>query len=138
MKVLILCTGNSCRSQIAHGFLQSCNPELKVFSAGTKPAEKVNPFAVKVMKESGIDISGHVPHNVEDYLNEPWDYVITVCGGANETCPAFVGKVRHRVHIGFDDPSNAFGSDEYILREFRRVRDEIMDKFEQFDKDSLI
>lgn len=99
---------------------------------------QVNPFAVKVMKESGIDISGHVPHNVEDYLNEPWDYVITVCGGANETCPAFVGKVRHRVHIGFDDPSNAFGSDEYILREFRRVRDEIMDKFEQFDKDSLI
>ena len=123
---------------MAHGFLQSCNPGLEVFSAGTKPAERVNPLAVKVMKEKGIDISGHVPHNVEDYLNEPWDYVITVCGGANETCPAFVGKVRHRVHIGFDDPSDAVGSDEYIMSEFRRVRDEIRSRFEQFYKDNLI
>ncbi len=138
MRLLILCTGNSCRSQMAHGFLQSCNPELEVFSAGAKPAEKVNPLAVKVMKESGIDISGHTPHHVEDYLNEPWDYVMTVCGGANETCPAFVGKVRHRVHIGFDDPSDAVGSDEYIMSEFRRVRDEIRSRFEQFHKDNLI
>lgn len=138
MKVLVLCTGNSCRSQMAHGFLKSYNPELEVFSAGTKPTEKVNPLAVKVMKEKGIDISGHTPHNVEEYLNEPWDYVITVCGGAKENCPAFVGNVRHRIHIGFDDPSDAVGSDEYIMSEFRRVRDDIKSRFEQFYKDNLI
>lgn len=137
MKVLILCTGNSCRSQMAHGFLQSFNPALKVFSAGTKPTEKVNPLAVKVMQEKGIDISRHTPHNVEEYLNEPWDYVITVCGGVKESCPAFFGNVKHRIHIGFDDPSDAVGSDEYILSEFRRVRDEIKDRFEQLYKDIL-
>ncbi len=93
MKVLILCTGNSCRSQMAHGVLQSLDSEIEVLSAGTKPAEKVNPRAVEVMKEIGIDISGHTPHNVGEYLNESWDYVITVCGGANESCPAFAGNV---------------------------------------------
>ena len=112
MKILILCTGNSCRSQMAHGLLQSFDPKLDVFSAGTKPAEKVNPRAVKVMKERDIDISGHTPHNVEEYLNEPWDYVITVCGGATESCPAFIGNVKHRIHIGFNDPSDAVGSEE--------------------------
>lgn len=137
MKVLILCTGNSCRSQMAHGFLQSFDPRLEVFSAGTKPAEKVNPLAVKAMHEKGIDISGHTPQNVEGYLKETWDYVITVCGGANESCPAFVGKVKHRLHIGFDDPSNAIGSEEFVIAEFRRVRDEIKDQFEQFYKDNL-
>ena len=137
MKILILCTGNSCRSQMAHGFLQSFDPKLEVFSAGTKPAEKVNPLAVKVMREKGIDISGHTPHDVKEYLNEPWDYVITVCGGANENCPAFVGKVKHRIHIGFDDPSNAIGSEELVLAEFRRVRDEIKTRFEQFYNDNL-
>lgn len=132
MKVLILCTGNSCRSQMAHGFLQSFDPNIEVFSAGTKPAEKVNPKAVEVMKESGIDISGHTPHNVNEYLKEPWDYVITVCGGANESCPTFIGNVKHRLHIGFDDPSEAVGSDEYIISEFRRVRDEIKNRFAKF------
>lgn len=132
MKVLILCTGNSCRSQMAHGFLQSFDKDLEVFSAGTRPAEKVNPLAVKVIRESGIDISGHTPHNVEEYISEPWDYVITVCGGADESCPAFVGNVKHRIHIGFDDPSEAIGTEEYILSEFRRVRDEIKGQFEQF------
>ena len=137
MKVLILCTGNSCRSQMAHGFLQSFDSDLDVFSAGTKPTEKVNPLAVKVMQEKGIDISGHTPHNVKEYLNEPWDYVITVCGGANESCPAFIGNVKHRVHIGFDDPSDSVGSEEYIMSEFRRVRDEIKDRFEKFYKANL-
>lgn len=132
MKVLILCTGNSCRSQMAHGFLQSFDPNIEVFSAGTKPAERVNPKAVEVMKECGVDISGHTPHNVNKYLKEPWDYVITVCGGANESCPAFVGNVKHRFHIGFDDPSEAVGSDEYIMGEFRRVRDEIKNRFAKF------
>ena len=137
MKVLILCTGNSCRSQMAHGFLQSFDPKLDVFSAGTKPAEKVNPRAVKVMKERDIDISGHTPYNVEEYLNEPWDYVITVCGGANESCPAFIGNVKHRIHIGFNDPSDAVGSEEYIMSEFRRVRDETKIRFEEFYKKNL-
>ena len=137
MKVLILCTGNSCRSQMAHGFLQSFDPKLEVFSAGTKPAEKVNPVAVKVMRGKGIDISGHTPHDVKEYLNEPWDYVITVCGGANESCPSFVGNVKHRIHIGFDDPSDAVGSEEFVMAEFRRVRDEIKTRFEQFYNDNF-
>lgn len=122
---------------MAHGFLQSFDPKLKVFSAGTKPAEKVNPLAVKVMREKVIDISGHTPHDVKEYLNEPWDYVITVCGRANENCPAFVGKVKHQIHIGFDDPSDAIGSEELVLAEFRRVRDEIKTRFEQFYNDNL-
>ena len=137
MKILILCTGNSCRSQMAHGFLQSFDTDLEVFSAGTKPAERVNPLAVKVMQEKGIDISDHTPHNVEEYLNEPWDYVITVCGGANKNCPAFIGNVKRRIHLGFDDPSGAVGSEDYVMSEFRRVRDEIKARFEQFYKDNL-
>lgn len=137
MKILILCTGNSCRSQMAHGFLQSFDPELEVFSAGTKPAGKVNLLAVKVMKEVGIDISGHIPHSVVEYLNDTWDYVITVCGGANESCPVFTGNVEHRTHLGFDDPSDAIGSEEYVLSEFRRVRDDIKNKFEDFYKSHL-
>lgn len=137
MKVLILCTGNSCRSQMAHGFLQSFSSEIGVFSAGTKPAEMINRKAVEVMKEAGIDISDHTPHNVSEYINESWDYVITVCGGANESCPVFVGNVRHRLHIGFDDPSDAIGSEELVLAEFRRVRDDIKTKFEQFYNDNL-
>ena len=88
------------------------------------------------MKEIGIDISGHTPHNVGEYLNESWDYVITVCGGANESCPAFAGNVKHRIHIGFDDPSDAVGSEEYIMSEFRRVRNEIAKRFEAFYKGS--
>ncbi len=132
MKVLILCTGNSCRSQMAHGFLQSFDEGIDVFSAGTKAAGKLSSRAVQVMSEIGIDISKHTSDSVEKYLDEEWDYVITVCGGANETCPAFSGKVKHRVHIGFDDPSHAVGSDEYIMSEFYRVRDEIKEQFYQF------
>ncbi len=137
MKALILCTGNSCRSQMAHGFLQSFDKDLSVFSAGTKPAEKVNPKAVEMMKEAGVDISDHKPHNVTEYLEEPWDYVITVCGGANENCPVFTGDVKHRLHIGFDDPSDAKGSDEFVSSEFRRVRDEISIRFKKFFNDKL-
>ena len=132
MRVLILCTGNSCRSQMAHGFLQSFSRNLEVHSAGTIPAERVNPKAIEVMKEVGIDLSGHRPKSVEIYLNDEWDYVITVCGGANESCPVFTGKVKHRLHIGFDDPSDAIGIDEYVMKEFRRVRDEIQMKFKEF------
>ena len=132
MKVLILCTGNSCRSQMAHGFLQSFDPNIIVCSAGTEASGKLNQKAVAAMKEIGIDISGHTSDSVTKYLNEEWDYVITVCGGANESCPAFIGKVKTRLHIGFDDPSHAVGTDEFIWSEFIRVRDEIKAGFYKF------
>jgi arsenate reductase (thioredoxin) len=129
MKILILCTGNSCRSQMAHGFLQSFDKNITVRSAGTEPAVLVNQTAVKVMKEVDIDIGHHVPKSVDQYLNNEWDYVITVCDHANEKCPVFPGKVKHRLHIGFEDPSLAKGSDEFILSEFYRIRDQIKNEF---------
>ncbi|MCK9638539.1 MAG: arsenate reductase ArsC [Prolixibacteraceae bacterium] len=132
MRILILCTGNSCRSQMAHGFLQSFDPGLTVCSAGTQASGRLNEKAVVVMKEAGVDISHHTSDPVEKYLNEEWDYVITVCGGANEACPAFFGTVKHRLHIGFDDPSHASGTDDFIWSEFIRVRDEIKAGFYQF------
>lgn len=129
MKILILCTGNSCRSQMAHGFLKSFDKSLEVESAGTEASGKLNHKAVEVMKEIGIDISHHTSDSVEKYLIDEWDYVITVCGGANENCPAFFGKVKHRLHIGFDDPSHATGTPEFIEGEYYRVRDEIKEAF---------
>lgn len=129
MRILILCTGNSCRSQMAHGFLRSFDSRLDVYSAGTNPSTVVNARAVQVMSEEGIDISHEKPKSVDIYLNESWDYVITVCDDANETCPFFPGKVEHRLHLGFEDPSHATGTDEYIMGEFRRVRDLIKSEF---------
>ncbi len=133
-RILILCTGNSCRSQIAEGFLRSFDKNLEIFSAGTKPAEKVNPNAVKVMNEIGIDISGGIPENVEKYLYQSFDYVITVCDNAKETCPVFTGDVKHRLHIGFEDPADAIGTEEKVLPVYRRVRDEIREGFSEFYK----
>ncbi len=138
MKVLILCTGNSCRSQMAHGFLQSFDKNLQVFSAGTEASGKLNAKAVQVMSEIGLDISHHSSDSVEKYLNEEWDFVITVCGGADESCPAFTGQVKTRLHIGFDDPSHAVGTDEFIMSEFHRVRDEIKEGFYQFYKENIL
>lgn len=129
MKILILCTGNSCRSQMAHGFLQSFDNRIMVSSAGTQAAGQLNAGAVEAMKEIGIDISQHTSDQVEQYLGETWDYVVTVCGGANEACPAFIGKVKHRLHIGFDDPSHATGTPLFIKSEFRRIRDKIKEGF---------
>ncbi len=137
VRILILCTGNSCRSQMAHGFLQSFDKSLEVHSAGTEPGFEVNKRAIKVMAEAGIDISGHYPKSVDEYINEEWDYVITVCDSANETCPLFMGKVKHRLHIGFEDPSNATGSEEFIMSEFRRVRDLIREEFRKFYEENL-
>lgn len=117
---------------MAHGFLQSFDSTITVCSAGTEPAKKVSQKAVQVMGEVGVDISNHYPKLVDQYLNEEWDYVITVCDNANENCPTFLGKVRTRIHIGFDDPSHATGSPEFIMDEFRRVRDEIREKFSKF------
>ncbi|MBN2613586.1 MAG: arsenate reductase ArsC [Bacteroidales bacterium] len=129
MKVLILCTGNSCRSQMAHGFLQSFDKNLVVRSAGTEPAERVNPTTLIVMKEAGIDISNHTPAPVDKYLDEAWDYVITVCDHANETCPAFNGEVKQRLHYSFEDPAAVTGTEDYILDRFRKIRDQIREKF---------
>ena len=133
-KILILCTGNSCRSQMAEGLLKSFDSELIVFSAGINPGSKVHPKAVQVMKETGIDISLNKPKNVEQFLSETFDYVITVCGNAKETCPVFTGTVKHRLHIGFNDPAEAQGTDEEVLNVFRRVRDEIKSEFYNFYK----
>ncbi|MDD3737295.1 MAG: arsenate reductase ArsC [Bacteroidales bacterium] len=132
MKILILCTGNSCRSQMAHGFLQSFDENLYVRSGGTEPAARINPKAVEVMADLGIDISNHTPHLVDEYLDEEWEYVITVCDHANETCPAFLGKVQHRLHLGFEDPSNATGTPEFIHSEYVRIRDQIHNVFLRF------
>jgi arsenate reductase len=129
MKILILCTGNSCRSQMAHGFLQSFDNRLQVFTAGTEPAVRINSTAVKVMKEAGVDISHNIPKNVNQYLNEEWDYVITVCDDANETCPVFPGKVRNRLHMGFEDPSKTRGSYIEVMASFYDIRNEIRDEF---------
>jgi len=136
-RILILCTGNSCRSQMAEGFLKSFDENLEVYSAGTKPAEGVNPFAVKAMKAVGIDISNSVAENVDKYLSQSFDYVITVCDNAKETCPVFMGDVKHRVHIGFDDPADAVGTEEEVMPVYRKVRDEIKRDFFEFYQKEL-
>lgn len=137
MKILILCTGNSCRSQMAHGFMESFDKRMSIRSAGTEASGKLNQKAVEVMKEAGIDISHHTSDPVENYLSEEWDYVITVCGGANENCPYFSGKVKNRLHMGFDDPSHVSGSEEYVNGEFIRVRDEIREGFYKFYNEQI-
>jgi len=134
MKILVLCTGNSCRSQMAEGFLKSFDDKLDVVSAGTEPSGEVHPLAIKVMLDEGIDLSSSKPKSVNEFLNNEFDYVITVCGGAKESCPAFTGKVKNRIHIGFDDPAEAEGTEEFIISEFRRIRNEIKIDFSKFYK----
>ena len=114
---------------MAEGFLKSFDSRLEVFSAGTHPAPQANLNAVAAMKELGIDISKNRPKSVDLFLAEPFDYVITVCGGAQETCPAFTGMVKNRLHIGFDDPADAVGTSEEVMPVYQRVRDEIKDGF---------
>ncbi len=124
-RVLILCTGNSCRSQMAEGFVNHLlRGEWAARSAGTRPAAGVHPLAVKAMAEAGIDISAAEPEPVDRYLDEPWDLVVTVCDSAREACPTFPRPVE-TVHIPFDDPADAEGTDEERMAVFRRVRDEI-------------
>lgn len=132
MRIPVLCTGNSCHSQMAKGFLKSFNNNMEVFSAGTKPELAVNPFAIKVMKEAGIDISINYQKNVNTFANDSFDYVITVCDHAKESCPVFTGNVKKRLHMGFEDPADAKGTDEEILKTYRRIRDEIKDGFNKF------
>ncbi len=137
MKILVLCTGNTCRSQMAEGFLKAFDNFIDVYSAGTKPEDNVNPYAVKVMQEMGIDISKNKPEMVEKYINEPFDYVITVCDGAKEICPVFTGEVKNQIHIGFEDPAAAKGSEEEVLPIYRRIRDEILVNFFTFYQTEL-
>ena len=136
-KILVLCTGNSCRSQMAEGFLKSFDSNLEAYSAGTNPSSRVHPKAIQVMKEAGIDIGKNFPKNVEQFLNESFDYVITVCDNAKETCPVFVGKVTNRLHMGFEDPAEATGTEQEILSVFRKVRNEIKKEFYEFYKENI-
>jgi len=122
---------------MAEGFLKSFDKNLEVYSAGTKPAERVNPFAIKAMKEVGVDISNGVAENVDKYLTQSFDYVITVCDNAKETCPVFMGDVKYRLHIGFDDPDDTVGTEVEVMPVYRRVRDEIMEHFKKFHNENL-
>lgn len=130
--VLILCTGNSCRSHLAEGILRAAAGGLfEVASAGSNPAGYVHPLAIRVMQEIGIDISSHRSKHLSEFLDRPVQTVITVCGRADQVCPAFPGQVN-RYHWGFDDPAHATGSEEEQLAVFRRVRDEIRLVFEAY------
>ncbi len=131
-QVLILCTGNSCRSHLAEGILRAAAGDLiDVHSAGSKPAGYVHPKAIQVMQEIGIDLSGHRSKHMNDFLAQRIDTVITVCGNADQACPMFPGQV-HRYHWGFDDPAHATGTEEQVLAVFRRVRDQIKLVFEAY------
>ncbi|HLP76352.1 MAG TPA: arsenate reductase ArsC [Candidatus Paceibacterota bacterium] len=130
--VLILCTGNSCRSHLAEGILRKAAGDiLDVQSAGSKPAGYVHPLAIKVMAEIGIDLSAHRSKHMNEFLNQNVETVITVCGNADQACPVFPGQVN-RYHWGFDDPAHATGTEEEKLAVFRRVRDEIRRVFEAY------
>ena len=130
--VLILCTGNSCRSHLAEGILRAAAGDtLDVRSAGSRPAGHVHPLAVRVMKEIGIDISGHRSKHLNEFLQQPVETVVTVCGNADQVCPTFPGQVN-RHHWGFYDPAKAEGTEEEQLAVFRRVRDEIKLVFEAY------
>lgn len=131
-RILVLCTGNSCRSQMAEAILRAMDASLDVHSAGTSPALAVHPLAMRALEEIGIRHSGGRPKSVDRFLGQAFDYVITVCDNAKETCPVFSGQIGKRLHIGFDDPASATGTEEEILAEFRRVRDEIRERFEIF------
>ena len=130
-RVLILCTGNSARSQMAEGLLRhDGGDEFEVVSAGVEPS-RVRPQAIEAMRELGIDISGHRSKSVDEFAGQEFDYVITVCDNANERCPVFPGKTQ-RVHWSFDDPAAAEGSEAERLAVFRRVRDEIRGRLREF------
>lgn len=134
MNILILCTGNSCRSQMGELLMQSYDSRLKVHSAGTEPSKSVHPMAVEVMKEIGFDLSQHKTKQVNDFLDTDLDFLITVCSEAEENCPSFFGKVKHQVHIGFDDPATVKGDNSFKLEAFRRIRDEINTELQKFFK----
>lgn len=117
---------------MAEAFLKSFDSSLEVYSAGTNPEKKINPNTVKVMSECGINLVNAHPKSVGNFVNQSFDYIITVCDNAKESCPAFAGKVNHRLHIGFTDPADAKGTEEQILSKYREVRDEINESFKKF------
>ena len=130
--VLILCTGNSCRSHLAEGILRAAvGDSLEVASAGSKPAGYVHPLAIRAMQEIGIDISQHRSKHLSEFLGQKVETVITVCGNADQACPMFPGQVN-RHHWGFDDPAHATGTEDEQFAVFRRVRDEIRRVFEAY------
>jgi arsenate reductase len=130
--ILILCTGNSCRSHLAEGILQrALGDGFRVASAGSKPAGYVHPLGIRAMAEIGIDISGHRSKHLEEFLSDHVETVITVCGNADQACPAFPGQMN-RHHWGFDDPAHATGTEEEQMAVFRRVRDEIRRVFDAY------
>jgi arsenate reductase (thioredoxin) len=131
-RVLFLCTGNSCRSQMAEGWLRKLGGEqFEVFSAGAKPAGYVHPLAIRVMREAGVDIARQRSKSLDEFAGQPFDFVITVCDNAREACPHFPGAARQS-HWRFDDPARATGTDEEKALFFRRVRDEILDRVREF------
>lgn len=135
--ILVLCTGNSCRSQIAEGYLKHfVNGNAAVYSAGIE-THGVNPKAIAVMADDGIDISMHSSNNVDEYMDIPFDFVITVCDNASENCPFFPSEAI-RFHYNFPDPAKAQGTEEEVLHEFRRVRDKIKKYCEVFVKNNVI
>ena len=132
-RVLILCTGNSARSQMAEGLLRHLAPDrFDVASAGVSPT-RVRPEAISAMREIGIDISGHYSKSVDEFAGQEFDYVITVCDNANEQCPVFPGNTK-RIHWSFDDPAKAGGDEQARLAIFRRVRDEILQRLQRFSE----
>ncbi|RJQ47905.1 MAG: arsenate reductase ArsC [Gaiellales bacterium] len=135
-KVLFLCTGNSSRSQMAEGLVNhDFAGEIEAYSAGTDP-QGLNAYAIKVMAELGLDISGNTSKHISKYEGQSFDYVITLCDDANKNCPVFFGGVK-RLHMGFRDPAEATGSDEEILREFRCIRDKIRARMNGYFKSEL-
>ena len=125
LRVLVLCTGNSCRSQMAEGWLRArYGDRVEAYSAGSQPSGFVHPLAVQAMAEVGVDISGGRSKPMQEFMDQPFDLVLTVCDSAAEACPVFPGPAR-RMHRDFDDPAKAAGTDEEVLAVFRRVRDEI-------------
>ena len=135
-RILVLCTGNSCRSQMAEGYLrQFAGEKSEIYSAGIE-THGVNPRAIQVMKEDGIDISHHTSNNIEEYRNINFDYVITVCNNAKERCPFFPSNAK-KFHQNFPDPAKAAGSEEQVTNEFRKVRDLIKGYSQSFVKENL-
>ncbi len=135
-RILVLCTGNSCRSQIAEGYLKHfAKDKAAVYSAGIE-THGVNPKAIAVMKEDGIDISQHTSNNIDEYRNSNFDYVITVCDNAKERCPIFPSTAR-QFHYNFPDPAKATGTEEEIMQEFRKVRDEVKKYCKEFVTNNL-
>ncbi len=138
VRILVVCTGNSCRSQMVEAFLKSFDPTLEVFSAGIAPERELTPLTIEVMREVGIDVTQNSPKSVEFFVNQDFDYVITLSDRANKELPVFYGLIKSRWHLLFDDPAEAVGSYEQRREVYRRVRDEIRFGFESFYRTQIL